>query len=302
MLNILEVASKGPETSLSGLGCSDRSYSVLSESYLLNTKNKDCTKGRENSYVKSTELLKEVVRELLTKLELDISDIGLIIGETSTPDQTTPSEAQRLGGLFEVKVPSFDLCAGHNSFAQCVNYFSTLKKESVPDYILWASVNCPSRLIDFSKAPDLYQGSLSDRASAAVLSLNKKGAYRVSKLKSRSLSNFELVSYVPVNSHLSFYKDGFLSQAKDALSFFRKEIEHFSCNNLVANPLLETALGEVGFNDTKLESLSLGDCIGSFDVAALAEVGKSLSSGQSLSVFTSGFGTSHSLLEFIKEE
>jgi 3-oxoacyl-[acyl-carrier-protein] synthase III len=150
----------------------------LPPSYISETKNKDVVAARSNATVSPSALAVAAVQQALGRAGISIEQVGLLLADTATPDQTCPSEAQRIGGLLAVKVPAYDVVSGSGAMLHYLEMLATWKPERVPDYVLCVSTNTPSQHLSFlDKA--LPAHLLGDAATAMVVSLRHQGKLRV---------------------------------------------------------------------------------------------------------------------------
>lgn len=114
-----------------------------------------------------TELGSIAAKKALDEAKLSTADIELVIGESATPMQVTPSEGQRIAGNIGIKTVTFDIQSGSSSFGACVEYLINLK-ENKANNVLWVSANTPTRLVENSTDSKNF----SDAGAAVVLSKN----------------------------------------------------------------------------------------------------------------------------------
>lgn len=125
-----------------------------------------------------TSLFHAAANEALNMAGVKAEEIGLIIGDTSTPYETTPSEGQRLGKALGIsRVPAYD--AVGNSIAFPLHLATLLKwrEERIPDRLIIGSANTPTQAADFRRGVDAW--SFGDAACAAVVSSRQAGILKV---------------------------------------------------------------------------------------------------------------------------
>lgn len=139
----------------------------LPEDYVRATGNIDPLEGWKVATATPTSLGAQAVRDLLQKTGVSIEQVGLVLGDTGTPYQTCPSEAQRIVGELGVKTAAFDIVGGIGALP---HFFSVVSRWSVsrtPEYILYVSTNTPSQHVNYRLDPN--SAALFGDAAVAVL-------------------------------------------------------------------------------------------------------------------------------------
>lgn len=124
-----------------------------------------------------TSLGVEAVQQALQRASLGVEAVHLVIGDSSTPYQTTPSEGQRVAGALGLKVPAYDVMGAASTFALHCDLLSSWRPERVPDFTVLLSANTPTQLINYRRGES--RRYFSDGAGAAVLSTSQRGKLRV---------------------------------------------------------------------------------------------------------------------------
>lgn len=156
--------------------------------YVASTKNADILEGRKVAIGTPTTLGIEAAHQALSNAGIGIEQVGLLLADTATPYQTCPSEAQRIGGAFNVKVPAYDVVGGVGAITHFFNMLSQWRAERVPEYVLVVSTNTPSQQVAYGsdvEAAWLY----GDSAAAFVVSRKHVGKYSVVHAASRSVGS-----------------------------------------------------------------------------------------------------------------
>jgi 3-oxoacyl-[acyl-carrier-protein] synthase-3 len=178
-------ASGATDTSiLERAGVRSRSISLRSE-YVQAAKGSDMVQARQAAELSPTSLGVEAAKQALVRAEITIEQVGLIIADTATPYQTCPSEAQRIGGAFGVKVPAYDVVGGSKAFPLFFDLLKKWKPERFPEYVLCVSTNTPSQHVNYgvdSVAPALF----GDSAAAFVVSRVHAGKWGVQHAEVRT--------------------------------------------------------------------------------------------------------------------
>lgn len=112
-------------------------------------------------------------RALLNALEMariPKESLNLIIGDSSTPFETCPSEGQRIAGNLGLKIPCFDIVGGTHAFPIFLDQISKWSDDKTPDYVAFVSTNMAKDLAE----PD-NKRYFCDAAGAVILSTRIRG-------------------------------------------------------------------------------------------------------------------------------
>jgi len=107
-------------------------------------------------------------RAVLQRAGISVEQIGLVLGDTGTPYQTCPSEAQRIAGEFGVKIPAYDLVGGMAAVPHMLSVVSRWSLARAPEYLLYVSTNTPSQHVNY-RLDRLARDLFGDAAVALVL-------------------------------------------------------------------------------------------------------------------------------------
>lgn len=121
--------------------------------YISATGNADHLEGWKVATTTPTALGVEALRELLQRVGVSIEQVGLVLGDTGTPYQTCPSEAQRIVGELGVKTAAFDLVGGLGAIPHVFSVISRWSESRIPEYLLYVSTNTPSQQVDYKLDP-----------------------------------------------------------------------------------------------------------------------------------------------------
>ncbi len=173
-LNAIEHAL--PETTLSlgdgeidgeRFSASDR-RTALSPKYIEATKNVEPYESREAFLETPTSVAVQAVKKALSEAKISSEEIGLLLGATTTPIETIPTEAQRIGKELGVKIPTYDIQGGGADFALYLETLSSWKVERIPEYSLLTSTHLPTTRINYATGPERF--FFGDGAGAAIVS------------------------------------------------------------------------------------------------------------------------------------
>jgi 3-oxoacyl-[acyl-carrier-protein] synthase III len=136
--------------------------------YIRSTGNADVLEGWKVATATPTSLGVQAVRDVLQRTGLSIEQVGLLLGDTGTPYQTCPSEAQRIAGELGVKIPAYDLVGGIGAVPHMFSVLSRWSAARLPEYLLYVSTNTPSQHAHYGRDP-VAAGLFGDAAVALVL-------------------------------------------------------------------------------------------------------------------------------------
>jgi 3-oxoacyl-[acyl-carrier-protein] synthase III len=174
-----------------------------------------------------TALAKEAAVKALASAGIDVERVGLVLGDTATPYQRCPSEAQRLAGEFSVKIAAYDTTAGVGAIPNFLSMLAAWKPERVPEYVLCVATNTPSQYIGYGS--DALSASLfGDAAVALVLSATHARGLQVvySKIVAEPLFRAPFV----VEQTISCNLDSVVS-SEELESFIKAELETLKAFN-----------------------------------------------------------------------
>jgi 3-oxoacyl-[acyl-carrier-protein] synthase III len=136
--------------------------------YVRETGNVDPLEGWKVAAATPTSLGVQAVRDLLQRTGVSIEQIGLVLGDTGTPYQTCPSEAQRIVGELGVKTAAFDVVGGIGAVPHFISVVARWSASRIPDYLLYVSTNTPSQHVNYRLDPN-SAGLFGDAAVAVLL-------------------------------------------------------------------------------------------------------------------------------------
>ena len=139
---------------------------ILDLTYLRETKNVDVWQSKQHLAQSANEIAVQAAQLCLERARIKPEEIGLIIGETGTPFETTPSEAQRVGKALGIKIPAYDVAAGSSSLIHYLALIDSWKEESRANYTLCVSTHTPTQRINYSQG---VEGAYFGDASCAML-------------------------------------------------------------------------------------------------------------------------------------
>jgi 3-oxoacyl-[acyl-carrier-protein] synthase III len=241
MIRIVSLGYAQPPTvldnpTLRGFGVASSAVEILEQTgiearrtamplrYLRMTKNLDQRLAELVSQSSPTNLGVWATRMALSRAGLQADDIGLVLGDCSTPYQTTPSEGQRIAGELGLKIPSFDVSASVGALALHLETLGSWKVAKLPKYVLCVSTNTPTLDINYSVGgPSFYFG---DGALAMIVTATEPGKLSIEDVSfnfepdGREIFRFRGDSHIGLKSeeYLNYTEEKFSESLKNALS------------------------------------------------------------------------------------
>lgn len=174
--------------------------SVLPLDYIRSTRNADNRAGRKAVTATPTDLAFEAANMALKRAGVAPEQIGLVIADTVTPWETTPSEAQRLAKRYNLRIPAYDVVTTSGALPAHVGLLSSWKEEKLPEFVLSISTSVLTACVDYNAGAERLL--LGDGASAMVLSIRVPGRL--------ALESFETRSETPPQGEIQVGIDGFI--------------------------------------------------------------------------------------------
>ncbi|RMG39992.1 MAG: hypothetical protein D6719_12095 [Candidatus Dadabacteria bacterium] len=272
---------------------------TLSLDYLRETANREPFGVHRYANEGPTDLSYKAALQALKAAGIEATDLGLLIGDCSTPIETCPSESQHLGGALGIKVPAYDIPASSVALLLQLNILSAWKPERIPDYVLLVSSNVPTHSVNYASGPErVYFG---DGATALVVSakhpgrLSVKNSYYGNEPEKCDLIKFDAYGHVSM-------QDEYILEAveKPVEKVLSKAIQD---NNLKSGTFAfigpQTDLSVIKSLSDKFDipetSLwynlnNYGDSLGAGAFSVLADKWESLSSTEEVLIAVSGVG------------
>lgn len=151
--------------------------SVMSLDYIRTSGNLDVVASAAAIQTSTTELGYRAALAAIERAGIKPEEIGLVIGESSTPIETTPSEGQRVANRLGLRCPAYDVFGSSGSFVLQLDTLMSWRPESLPEYILCVSANSPTTHVNYRQGNErIYFG---DAGAAVVLSPRKEGRLRI---------------------------------------------------------------------------------------------------------------------------
>ena len=279
-------------------GISSRA-SVLSHGYLAESGNSNPLLAVQNSVETPTDLSIKAAQMAIERAGVTPEQIGLIIGDTATPLETTPSEAQRVGQRLGLKIPAYDFSGLCSVLPLHLEALSSWQAERTPQYILSLSSNSPTQFVNYRSG--LEGAFFGDAAGAMVLSATQSGKlsvldafYQTEVENSQALT---LETYGSTRVEFNSLEEFIRRRSQEVLAKLIPELQLGSC--AVVGPEFEPNLFREIAKGYKLSEAQIwssaersGYALGATPYCTLSEKWSSMRSNQELLIITAGGGLS----------
>ena len=147
--------------------------STLPLDYIRTTRNQDPREALKVASMTPTEMGAKAARMALDRAGLRAEDVGLLITNCCTPNQTAPAESHRISKMLGVQGKSFDVFTACPAFALHMDFLNSYKEEKLPDYIVCISTAALTQHVNYNDRSD---GAIwGDGAAAWIVSPRKQG-------------------------------------------------------------------------------------------------------------------------------
>jgi 3-oxoacyl-[acyl-carrier-protein] synthase III len=182
----------------------EKRVTTLPLDYIRDTRNQDVKKARAVASHTPSELGAIAAERALAVAGISAKDVGLLICNTCTPNETAPSEAQRVASMLGVSGPGFDVLTACPAFALHIDYLNNFKEERLPEYALCISTAAMTQKVNYNDRTD--PAIWGDGAAAWVVSPRQKGKLKV--LESVYAADPSRCEAVVVDTFGFFHQDG----------------------------------------------------------------------------------------------
>lgn len=277
--------------------------SSLTIDYIRQTKNLNPRSVR--SEISPSALGLQAAEKAIERAGIQKEQIGLILGDSGTPLETTPSEAQRLGALLGLKINAYDIAMGGGALLGQLDVLCNMKPESLPEYILCVSTNCLTQKVDYAGGDERF--IFGDGACAFVASAKHSGKLGVHYSVCAKGSGAPNPIVVPSFGHISgaaIDEDGVYQECVDAITQLSKVVSGVGGSYLVGPQLSNTILARISEefgipSDKVLGNLEeRGNTLGSSTMSVVAEHWDALKHGDQVVVVDVGLGLNRSSAVF----
>lgn len=188
---------------LSKIGIKTRLSSLPIE-YIKDTRNQKPEDARAKREMTTTELGVGAAKMACERAGIDPSQVGLIICNTCTPEELSPSESQRIAKGLGVDCLAYDVCSACPAFALHIDYLANFEEDALPEYVLCISAAVLTQNVNYNDRSD---GAIwGDGGSAWIVSAKHPGKLKV--IDTSFTADPTRCEAVVVDSFGHFHQDG----------------------------------------------------------------------------------------------
>ena len=177
---------------------------TLSEEYIKTTRNQDPRMAREVASMSATDLGVEAAKQALASAGISARDVGMVIVNCCTPQDTMPGEAVRIAEQLDCPALAFDVYTACPAFALHIDFLRKYEERALPEFILCISTATMTHHVDYNDRSD---GAIwGDGAAAWIVSPTHKGKLEV--IESTYTADPTRCAAVVVDSYRFFHQDG----------------------------------------------------------------------------------------------
>jgi 3-oxoacyl-[acyl-carrier-protein] synthase-3 len=145
--------------------------------YIRTTRNQDPRMARDVALMTPTEMGVIAAREAFKRAGITEQDVGMVVVNSCTPNNTLPGEAIRVAEALGCSAVAFDVYSACPAFALHVDFVSNYQEAALPEFILCVSTAALTQHVDYNDRSD---GAIwGDGAAAWVVSAQHKGRLEV---------------------------------------------------------------------------------------------------------------------------
>ncbi len=154
-------------------------HTVLPLDYIRATKNKDPRAAIEAATMSNAETGAKAGQMALERAGLKVSDIGMVLSGSCSPDECIPAEANRVAEELGVDGPCLDVSSACSSFASQLYFLEAMRPEKLPDFIMVVNPENSTRVVDYSdRSACVLWG---DCSTAAIVSPRIPSQWRITE-------------------------------------------------------------------------------------------------------------------------
>lgn len=144
--------------------------------YIKETRNQDPKRALEVAVMTPTQMGLKAAKMALDQAGLKAGSIGLLITNCCTPNQTAPTESQRIAFELGIRGKAYDVFSACPAFALHMDYLNNFSEEELPEYILCISTAATTQHVNYNDRTD---GAIwGDGAAAWIVSARHQGKLR----------------------------------------------------------------------------------------------------------------------------
>jgi 3-oxoacyl-[acyl-carrier-protein] synthase-3 len=172
--------------------------------YIRLTRNQDPRMAREVASASPTDLGANAAINALNKAGIKPSDIGMLIVNCCSPQQTLPGEGLRIAERLGIGCEAYDVYTACPAFALHIDFLRNFQNQHLPEFVLCVSTATLTHHVNYNDRSD---GAIwGDGAAAWIVSTRHQG--RLEVLDSDYTADPTRCSAVVVDSYRYFHQDG----------------------------------------------------------------------------------------------
>ncbi len=161
---------------LSKIGIRSRLTSLPID-YIKESRNESPEHARKQREIDTTGLAVKATEMACERAGIPKEKLGLIICNTCTPEELSPSEAQRIADALGVECLAYDVCSACPAFALHIDYLRNFREEELPEYVLCISSAVVTQSVNYNDRSD--SAIWGDGAAAWIVSAKHEGKLKV---------------------------------------------------------------------------------------------------------------------------
>jgi len=146
---------------------------VLPLDYIRDTRNRDPRAATEASTLSDAQTGAKAAAHALSRAGLTAKDIGMVVSGGCSAQLSIPAQACLTAAELEIECPAFDVNSACSSFAAQLHLLSSMRPETLPDYILVVNVENTTRTVNYNDRRTAVLWG--DCTSAAIVSPRAPG-------------------------------------------------------------------------------------------------------------------------------
>lgn len=172
--------------------------------YIRTTRNQDPRMAKEVATTDAVQLGVNAAKAALKQAGVSVADVGMVIVNCCSPEQTIPGEAVRIAQQLGIEAPAFDVYTACPAFALHIDFLRNYDEAKLPEFVLCVSTATLTHHVNYNDRSD---GAIwGDGAAAWIVSPRHAGKLEV--LDSMYTADPTRCSAVVVDSYRFFHQDG----------------------------------------------------------------------------------------------
>ncbi len=177
---------------------------TLPVDYIRTTRNQDPRMAKEVASMNAVQLGVNAAKAALAQAGVSAADVGMVIVNCCSPEQTIPGEAVRIARELGIEAPAFDVYTACPAFALHIDFLRNYEESKLPEFVLCVSTATLTHHVNYNDRSD---GAIwGDGAAAWVVSPRHTGKLEI--LDSMYTADPTRCAAVVVDSYRFFHQDG----------------------------------------------------------------------------------------------